>query len=177
MAVGEGVPDDKPARPESAAAPLPPRPDREEPEGAATDRVHAGGKEQPAISCSSDDGNYETVEEHAEGQEEPDCLHREKTAGSRPPSRHASSFAHTDVIPRSRRRGLLGRLALIPEVEQPYEYKTGTKWTITAIVALAAAAAPMGSGIFYRKHLWPFRVMQKNSSLTVAFSWPPCHGG
>jgi hypothetical protein len=127
---------------------------------AATGRIHAGGKAQPPLSSSSDDGNYETVEEHPEGQEEPGCFHREKTEGSRPQSRHASSFAHTDAIPRSRRRGLLGRLALIPEVETPYDYKNGTKWTITAIVALAAAAAPMGSGIFYRECLCLFRVVQ-----------------
>jgi hypothetical protein len=55
------------------------------------------------------------------------------------------------IIPRSKRRGLLGRFAIIPEVERPHEYRNGTKWAITAIVALAAAAAPVGSAIFYRK--------------------------
>jgi hypothetical protein len=68
----------------------------------------------------------------------------------RPPS-ILSSYTNTRAVPRSQRRGLLGRVALIPEVENPYEYKTSTKWTITAIVALAAAAAPMGSGIFMRR--------------------------
>jgi hypothetical protein len=55
------------------------------------------------------------------------------------------------IIPRSKRRGLLGRFAIIPEVERPHEYGNGTKWAITAIVALAAAAAPVGSAIFYRR--------------------------
>jgi hypothetical protein len=55
------------------------------------------------------------------------------------------------IVPRSKRRGLLGKLAIIPEVERPHEYGNGTKWTITAIVALAAAAAPVGSAIFYRR--------------------------
>lgn len=55
------------------------------------------------------------------------------------------------VVPRSKRRGLLGRFAIIPEVERPHEYGNGTKWAITAIVALAAAAAPVGSAIFYRR--------------------------
>jgi hypothetical protein len=55
------------------------------------------------------------------------------------------------IIPRSKRRGLLGRFAIIPEVERPHDYGNGTKWAITAIVALAAAAAPVGSAIFYRK--------------------------
>ncbi|KAK1750600.1 major facilitator superfamily domain-containing protein [Echria macrotheca] len=65
-------------------------------------------------------------------------------------ARRASKFARTDrTVPRSARRGLLGRFAIIPEIEIPYEYTNRTKWTITAVVALAAAAAPMGSGIFY----------------------------
>lgn len=54
------------------------------------------------------------------------------------------------IVPRSKRRGLLGRFALIPEVERPYDYKNSTKWTITAAISLATAAAPMGSSIFYR---------------------------
>lgn len=57
------------------------------------------------------------------------------------------------IIPRSRRRGLLGRLALIPEVSHPPEYARKTKWLITLIVALAAAAAPMGSAILFRESI------------------------
>lgn len=53
------------------------------------------------------------------------------------------------VVPRSQRRGLLAKLAVIPEVQRPYDYSNRTKWTITLIVAVAAAAAPMGSAIFY----------------------------
>jgi len=66
---------------------------------------------------------------------------------------HTSSMRSRPIltVPRSKRRGLLGRCAIIPEVERPHEYKNGTKWTITAIIALAAAAAPMGSAIFYRR--------------------------
>ncbi|TAQ91544.1 hypothetical protein B7494_g173 [Chlorociboria aeruginascens] len=53
------------------------------------------------------------------------------------------------VIPRPQRRGLLARFSLIPEISRPYDYKRSTKWLITLQVALAAAAAPMGSSIFY----------------------------
>ncbi|KAK3951182.1 major facilitator superfamily domain-containing protein [Pseudoneurospora amorphoporcata] len=61
----------------------------------------------------------------------------------------SSSWAHTAcVVSRSARRGLLAQFAFIPEVERPVEYKNKTKWMITAIVALAAAGAPFGSGIF-----------------------------
>lgn len=56
------------------------------------------------------------------------------------------------IVPRAKRRGLLGRFAIIPEVENTYDYTNKTKWLITFIVALAAAAAPMGSSIFYRRH-------------------------
>lgn len=54
------------------------------------------------------------------------------------------------IVPRTKRRGLLGKIAIIPEVERPYDYKNSTKWTITAAISLATAAAPMGSSIFYR---------------------------
>ena len=73
-----------------------------------------------------------------------------------PPARSKSRTSSTrskaqSIIPRSKRRGLLGRFAIIPEVERPKDYPRATKWLITFIVALAAAAAPMGSAIFYRK--------------------------
>lgn len=52
-------------------------------------------------------------------------------------------------VPRARRRGLFARFALIPEVTEPSHYPNTTKWLITAIVALAAAAAPVGSSIIF----------------------------
>lgn len=55
------------------------------------------------------------------------------------------------IVPRPQRRGLLGRLAFIPEVDQPHHYKNKTKWLITAITACSATAAPLGSAIFFRK--------------------------
>lgn len=39
---------------------------------------------------------------------------------------------------------------MLSEVEEPKDYPRKTKWTITFIVALAGAAAPMGSGILLR---------------------------
>jgi hypothetical protein len=71
---------------------------------------------------------------------------------SQPISRRVSVFARTAaIVPKSEQRGLLARLTIIPEIESPYEYTNNTKWIITAVVAMAAAGAPMGSGIFYRK--------------------------
>lgn len=71
---------------------------------------------------------------------------------SQPVSRRVSIFARTAaIVPKSEQRGLLARFTIIPEIESPYEYTNKTKWIITAVVAMAAAGAPMGSGIFYRK--------------------------
>lgn len=55
------------------------------------------------------------------------------------------------VVPRLKRRGLFGQFTLLAEVENPKAYDRRTKWCITYIVAVAAAAAPMGSTIFFRK--------------------------
>lgn len=139
MLVSDSTSDDKPARPGSAAEAGPPLPQEQE-------------KQQHITSDSSEDGNNADIEaEPDHGQEQSKGLDSEKTVDGPPLSRHASSFAHsTAVVPRAERRGLLGRFAVIPEIECSYEYKKGTKWMITAIVALAGAAAPMGSGIFMR---------------------------
>ncbi|KIX00860.1 uncharacterized protein Z518_09925 [Rhinocladiella mackenziei CBS 650.93] len=52
-------------------------------------------------------------------------------------------------VSRPKRRGLFARFALIAEVTEPTDYKNRTKWFITFIVAVAAAAAPVGSGIIF----------------------------
>ncbi|KAF2093760.1 major facilitator superfamily transporter multidrug resistance [Rhizodiscina lignyota] len=60
----------------------------------------------------------------------------------------ASSFRNpVEIVPRSQRRGILAHLAIIPEVTVPTDYTNSVKWSITAIVGIAAAAAPMGSAI------------------------------
>ena len=57
----------------------------------------------------------------------------------------------TSVISRSKRRGLLGRFTIVAEIEEPHDYDRRVKWFITFVIATAAAAAPMGSAIFFRK--------------------------
>lgn len=61
-----------------------------------------------------------------------------------------SSYIPPVVVPRGRRRGLFGSLTLLAEVENPKHYNRKSKWFITFVVAVAAAAAPMGSAIFLR---------------------------
>jgi hypothetical protein len=100
-----------------------------------------GGDEGSIHSQSSAD----TIEPVPVGAERP-----------RPSKSEASSVRSRtlSVVPRSERRGLLGRLSIIPEVERPYDYRNSTKWLITFIVALAASAAPLGSAIFFREFLY-----------------------
>jgi multidrug resistance protein len=50
-------------------------------------------------------------------------------------------------IPRHERRGILANLCIVAEVDDPYAYSRKKKWTITFIIALAGAAAPMGSSL------------------------------
>lgn len=72
---------------------------------------------------------------------------------SRTQSRSSSTHARAAVVvPRSERRGLLSRFTILPEVVNPYDYTRGTKWGITATIAVATAAAPLGSSIFYRQY-------------------------
>ena len=56
----------------------------------------------------------------------------------------------TVKVPRSERRGSLARFAVVAEVTNPYHYKNSKKWFITFTVAVAAAAAPVGSAIILR---------------------------
>ena len=58
---------------------------------------------------------------------------------------------HHEPIPRSRRRGLLGRLTIIPEISNPYAYSNGTKWLMKIIVSMAACTSSFGSSVFYRE--------------------------
>jgi hypothetical protein len=95
--------------------------------------------DEDSIHSHSSLGTIEAIpEETAEPQ-------RSKSKSSSVRSRPLS------IIPRSKRRGLLARFTIIPEVERPYDYNRSTKWLITLQVALAAAAAPMGSAILLRK--------------------------
>ncbi len=58
-----------------------------------------------------------------------------------------------ESVPRSQRRGILGSIAIVPEINNPFEYSNGKKWLFTAIVALAGTTSSTGSSILYRKYL------------------------
>jgi len=120
------------------------------------------------------------VDESKKGETDEDWIHSRPSSSSiepvtveeappRNPKSRSSSLRSRSltVVPRSKRRGLLGRLSIIPEVERPYDYRNKTKWLITMIVALAAAAAPLGSAIFYREFTLSFCSIRM---LTIPFS-------
>lgn len=79
----------------------------------------------------------------------------EKRVGEdpQPPLRQSTELGPAAVVPRMKRRGLFGQLTIVAEVEDPKTYPRKMKWFITFIVAVAAAAAPMGSAIFFRKSI------------------------
>jgi hypothetical protein len=133
--------------------------DLEKADLATNDRIQHEPDEaiqHPPISTLKD-GEPET--------EEPDkiSIHSHSSIATIPPpselAQHRRSKSNTPstrsrtptAIPRSKRRGLFGRFTLVPEIENAKEHKRSIKWFITMLVALAAAAAPMGSAIFLRK--------------------------
>ncbi|KAF9891938.1 hypothetical protein FE257_002901 [Aspergillus nanangensis] len=60
-----------------------------------------------------------------------------------------SDYGPAVEVPRLKRRGLLGQLTLLAEVENPKAYTRKKKWFVTFIVAVAGITAPMGSSIFF----------------------------
>lgn len=68
-----------------------------------------------------------------------------------PLTRQSTELGQPIVVPRLKRRGLLGQLALVAEIENAKTYSRNMKWFITSIVALAGILAPLGSSIFFRK--------------------------
>lgn len=67
-------------------------------------------------------------------------------------SKTNTSQSEIVVVPRSERRGLLGRFCLVPEITNPREYGNKTKWAMTVVVSFAAVASSTGSSIFYREY-------------------------
>jgi hypothetical protein len=126
------------------------------------DESKKGEIEEDSIHSRSSSHTIEAVPVN----EEPQQRSRSKTSSVR--SRPLT------IVPRSKRRGLLGRFAIIPEVERPYDYSNKIKWIITLIVALAAAAAPLGSAIFYRESTTSY-TSPNSFILTLSSCSPPDH--
>ncbi|KAK3325596.1 major facilitator superfamily domain-containing protein [Apodospora peruviana] len=160
MTAAEGEPDpdtsevDRVSEKEAAAASR--HPEDESEVSRTTRGEQQASNEKEKSPAASDSGEVDDEPDTGSNQERRGRSPRGTTADPEDPARphsyrRSSSFAPNQcvVVPRAKRRGLLGRFAIIPEVESPYEYTNRTKWMITAIVALAAGAGPFGSGIFY----------------------------
>lgn len=137
--------------------------DEEKAEIEANDhRLHDydGPVEHPGVSTSPNVDKKKTPDDtdsiHSEhshtSNDSIEAIPEENKTTQRSKSKSSSERSRPlSIVPRNKRRGLFGKLALIPEVDRPYDYKRSTKWMITFIVALAAAAAPIGSAIFLRE--------------------------
>ncbi|KAL7623071.1 hypothetical protein AAE478_006750 [Parahypoxylon ruwenzoriense] len=111
--------------------------------------------ETGSITTTNRDAEGESVDVVPEHLLTPNGIPVDEEAAATVPTERARSQASSapsrslSIVPRLKRRGFLAQLTLIPEVERPYEYPSKAKWMITAFIALAACAAPMGSAIFY----------------------------
>ncbi|KAL9058123.1 MAG: hypothetical protein Q9206_002060 [Seirophora lacunosa] len=80
------------------------------------------------------------------------------------------------LIPKSQRRGILGRFTAVAEVEEPKDYSRRTKWYITFVVAMAAMAAPLGSAIILRAgtiaDIW--EVKERGNAMSIFYLGPLC---
>ena len=56
-------------------------------------------------------------------------------------------------VPRAERRGLFARFCVVAEVTEPWDYPNNTKWFVTFVIAVAGAAAPIGSSIIFRTYV------------------------
>lgn len=124
--------------------------------GQTPDGTHGQPPNGGTEKAQGEDPNARVGEDDLEGNNDDDSeagsqsQHSHET-DDHPISRTSSTRSRAQIIvPRSKRRGLFARLTIVPEVERPYDYKRSTKWFITLIVALAGAAAPFGSSVFYR---------------------------
>lgn len=111
----------------------------------------AAGVEESAAEDDGETHDDDDDDDDTEAGSHSEHSRHSRHSGDRPVSRTSSRQSRAlAVVPRSKRRGLFAQVAIMPEVENPYDYKNSTKWTITAIIGLAGAAAPFGSSIFYR---------------------------
>lgn len=127
---------------------------------ADTASLHDDNSQDGEVDEKSRHSGDETEEHHDPEPEGPEGLNTGVMTDSIVPpvlsrshSRASSARSRPlTIVPRAKRRGLFARFAVIPEVERPYDYSRKTKWTITAIVALAAAGGPIGSNLMYRTY-------------------------
>jgi multidrug resistance protein len=124
---------------------------RHEPHEVIDDNEHRRGRSHSVETHDSQD----TARTHSDDEGHDAQVATPHRSRSRAPHRSLSRAQSSTrsvrrdpiVVPRKERRGLFGTVCTIAEVTEPYDYSRRRKWTITFVVAVAAAAAPMGSSI------------------------------
>lgn len=114
---------------------------------------------EPSQPSSVSHAADEEVEEHEDFATPESTVHESSAAGKdtveRPDLSRSVSVQSRPIslrkVPTSARTGLLGRLSLLYEAEDPKGYPRKIKWFITFNIALAAVAAPLGSSIILRE--------------------------
>ncbi|KAF4974756.1 hypothetical protein FZEAL_8373 [Fusarium zealandicum] len=129
--------------------------------GSASSNSHSSHTQSHAESVHEDEDAIEPVH-LGESLGHIDTRRSARRTQSRASSTRSRALS---VVPRSKRRGLFGSLTLIPEIAYPPDYKNSTKWGLTFIVALATAAAPLGSTVVYPA--LPVLAREFNASETV----------
>lgn len=122
-------------------------------------RLSLGGRSSPdersldngPLDKSQEDGTSHVVEQNQDTVPATASSGKDDIEAQVPDTDAASIISSPVKVPRAQRRGLLATLTILAEVEEPKNYPRRTKWYITCVIALAAAAAPLGSTIFFRK--------------------------
>lgn len=137
----EKLEDDKPQEADESGSIRRPSSEDSAREDAAVEEKSIRAAPELASPVQEDEDEDGSADEAGSAHQRPRTQSRTSSTRSRPLS----------IVPRPKRRGLFAQLAILPEVDRPYDYSHKVKWTITSFVAAAGAAAPMGSAIFYRK--------------------------
>lgn len=126
--------------------------DTKDPPAASGPLATTSGGDEHSIAPASHEVEIDDTQSRSHASSivgEDDEKHADEEAQQ--PPRQSTDLGPAIVVPRMKRRGLFGQLTLVAEVEDPKTYPRKMKWFITFIVAVAAAAAPMGSSIFFRE--------------------------
>lgn len=114
-----------------------------------TDTLQPAQRSRQTSSSSSSRGSSDS-QRTVSDVHDPEIAHSTSRTQSRSRSRAQSVRSvrpEPVVVDVSQRRGLFARFALIAEITDAKDYARRTKWILTAIVAIAGAASPMGSSI------------------------------
>ena len=102
-------------------------------------------------STLHDTDSHSLARSHGSSTTEGEHEKKDDPEAPRPLPRQSTEIGLPIVVPRLKRRGLLGQVTLVAEIENPKAYSRPMKWFITFIVSLAGTLAPLGTSIFFRK--------------------------